>query len=90
MGLLYTVGIDIAGPDHVALASGLIAFSGGVALLASPPLAGTFTCCKVTHFTIVSQFFFTIVPLHIIKLRFYKINIVARFELKQHRLTMLA
>ena len=40
MGLVYTVGVDIAGQSHVALATGIIAFEGGLVNLTASPLAG--------------------------------------------------
>ena len=39
-GLVYTVAIDIAGLEHVALATGVCGLSGGIAILSAGPLAG--------------------------------------------------
>ena len=40
MVLLYTVGVDIAGKDHVYAVSGMLALSGGLGVLAMGPVSG--------------------------------------------------
>ena len=50
MTLLYTVSIDNAGIEHIAIATGMMATTGGTAFVVMPPLAGRWdTFCQISY-----------------------------------------